>query len=365
MTVREFLTSHDLAAYADAFEARRVAMIDLASMSEDDLRDDLGIESYQDRKRFRVAVAALSSGGPSRPTAPPVVAAPSAAAAVPATKSARGSIGVKLGFVAVGVLALVGVAACRGGGESDGAPTPVSVPGSDFQSPTLGAMKWIPAGTFLMGSPSSESGRGSDETQHSVTLTKGYWLMEHEVTQGEWESVIGSNPSRFTDCGPTCPVEQVSWDDAVAFAQKASARDGVTYTLPTEAQWEYAARGGQANSQQTIYASESELGAVGWTSDNSGSTTHAVCGKARNGYGLCDMTGNVREWTSDWSGDYAGNVTDPTGAPEGSARVFRGDSWRNAAGLAWATNRDRDDPLIRYGFLGFRLSRTNTLPSNP
>jgi formylglycine-generating enzyme required for sulfatase activity len=224
-------------------------------------------------------------------------------------------------------------------------------------SKSLGTMKWIPAGTFLMGSPSSESDRSSDETQHSVTLSKGYWLMEHEVTQGEWQAVMGSNPSYFTACGPTCPVERVSWNDAVAFAQKASALDGVTYTLPTEAQWEYAARGGQATSQQTMYAGWFDATSVGWISDNSSSSTNAACGLDRNGYGLCDMTGNVWEWTSDGYGDYGGSATDPTGA-SGSSRVYRGGGWSGSAQYARVANRGRDDPTYRSNYLGFRLSRT-------
>jgi formylglycine-generating enzyme required for sulfatase activity len=230
--------------------------------------------------------------------------------------------------------------------------------GSDYASKSLGMMKWIPAGTFMMGSPSSESGRYDDETQHRVTLTKGYWLMEHEVTQGEWEAVMGSNPSTFKTCGPTCPVEQVSWGAAVAFAKKASARDGVTYALPTEAQWEYAARGGQTTGQQTLYAGSNEATSVGWISDNSFSTTHAVCGKARNGYGLCDMTGNVWEWTSDGYGDYGDSATDP--AASGSDRVFRGGGWRHSARSARVADRGRDDPSFRFIGLGFRLSRTGT-----
>ncbi len=226
-----------------------------------------------------------------------------------------------------------------------------------FVSPTLGIMKWIPAGTFLMGSPTSESGRSNDETQHSVTLTKGYWLMEHEVTQGAWQAVMGSNPSNFAACGPTCPVEQVSWDAAVAFARKASARDGVTYTLPTEAQWEFAARGGQATGQLTLYAGSNETEAVGWVDPNSGSTTHAVCGKARNGYGLCDMTGNVWEWTADRYGDYAGSAADPTGAATASNRVGRGGGWSLSARYARVADRNGDDPTNRSSDLGLRLAR--------
>ncbi len=228
--------------------------------------------------------------------------------------------------------------------------------GSDWTSPTLGTMKWIPAGTFTMGSPSSESGRSDDEVQHKVTLTKGFWLMEHEVTQGEWEAVMGSNPSGFSSCGPTCPVEKVSWNDAVEFAKRVSARDGVAYRLPTESEWEYAARGGQSS----VYAGSNEATSVGWISDNSGSQTHAVCGKARNGYGLCDMTGNVWEWTSDRYGAYpTGSVSDPAGASAGSYRVYRGGGWYYSAQDARVALRFRNDPASRRGYLGFRLARTS------
>ena len=228
--------------------------------------------------------------------------------------------------------------------------------GSDWVSPTLGTMKWIPAGTFLMGSPASEAGRYDDEgPQHRVTLTKGFWMMEHEVTQGEWQAVMGSNPAKFTQCGVTCPVEQVSWDDAVEFARRVSARDGVTYTLPTEAQWEYAARGNGTG----VYAGGNEVGAVAWYTENSGSRTHPVCQKARNGFGLCDMSGNVLEWTADWFGTYPSSaVTDPKGAASGASRVRRGGSWRVAPRFARVARRFSSAPANRSDYLGFRFSRT-------
>jgi len=231
--------------------------------------------------------------------------------------------------------------------------------GSDWQSPTLGAMKWVPAGSFTMGSPSSEVGRNDDEAQHQVTLTQGFWLMEHEVTQGEWESVMGSNPSKFSSCGPSCPVEQVSWDDAQAFVEKVSARDGVTYRLPTEAEWEYAARGGESFFvEASVHAGSNEATAGGWISDNSGGKTHPACEKPRNGYGLCDMTGNVYEWTGDWYGDYpSGSVTDPTGASAGSNRVARGGSWAGTPAYARVASRNWFDPSARWIILGLRLAR--------
>ena len=225
--------------------------------------------------------------------------------------------------------------------------------GLDWTSPTLGLMKWISAGSFTMGS--AEGVRDSDEhPAHKVTLTRGYWLMEHEVTQGEWASVMGFNPSDFWGCGRSCPVQKVSWDDAQAFIKRVSTRDGVTYRLPTEAEWEYAARGGQSYA----YAGGNEAGAVAWTSENSGGTTHAACGKARNGYGLCDMSGNVWEWVSDWYGAYpSGGVTDPGGVSAGSNRVSRGGSWSDTPAYAQVASRDWATPDNRRSGLGLRLAR--------
>ncbi len=228
--------------------------------------------------------------------------------------------------------------------------SPTAGAGSDFASPTLGTMKWIPAGTFTMGST-----RETDETPHPVTLTKGYWLMEHEVTQGEYQAVMGKNPAGFTACAGDCPIGRVSWYDAVAFAKAASSRDGVTYRLPTEAEWEWAARGGQS----LTYAGSEEVGAVAWTKENSGSTTHAVCTKHRNGYGLCDMSGNVFEWASDWYATYPGAVTNPEGPVSGSHRVYRGGGWGADAEYAAVSFRYDDSPGAANNNVGVRLSRSS------
>jgi sulfatase modifying factor 1 len=212
-----------------------------------------------------------------------------------------------------------------------------------------------------MGSPSSEADRSDDETQHSVTVSS-FCMMESEVTQGAWETVMGSNPSNFSSCGSTCPVEQVSWDDIQVFIKKVNKRDGVQYRLPTEAEWEYAARGGQS----FLYSGSESLSAVGWYSENSSNQPHPICQKRRNGYGLCDMSGNVWEWVSDWYGDYktsgstfkADSLVDPQGNASGSPRVVRGGSWYDAPDDARVADRIGLSPSDRYFYLGFRLSRT-------
>ena len=217
------------------------------------------------------------------------------------------------------------------------------------------AVHWIPAGRFAMGSPSSEKGRFSDESQHEVVLSRGFFMAETECTQGQWEAVVGSNPSYFK--GKDRPVEQVSWEEAVEFCRKLTAKqrqegvlpEGWEWRLPTEAEWEYAARAG------TTGARHGELDAIAWHEGNSGSETHGVKGKEANAWGLHDMIGNVWEWCGDWHGDYpTGSVTDPTGPGSGSFRVLRGGSWGYVAGNARSAKRFRLDPGLRDFVLGFR-----------
>ena len=215
---------------------------------------------------------------------------------------------------------------------------------------------WIPAGRFLMGSPEDEEGRFPDELQHEVRISEGFWMKKYEVTQGEWESVMGANPSHFSNCGPRCPVEQVSWFDTEEFMQRLNGREsgkGYRYRLPTEAEWEYAARAG------TTRARYGELGEIAWYDENSGDRTHPVGQKGANAWGLHDMLGNVWEWTGDWFGWYlSGSVTDPQGPSTGSARVVRGGGWSNYAGGVRSAARYYDSPGVRYNFLGCRLVRT-------
>ncbi len=171
---------------------------------------------------------------------------------------------------------------------------------------------------------------------------KNYEIGKYEVTQAEWREVMGNNPSRFGNCGDTCPVEQVSWNDVQVFIQKLNAKTGKQYRLPTEAEWEYACYGGV----QSEYCGGNDVDAVAWTESKGNAQTHPVGQKQANGYGLYDMSGNVMEWTDDcWEGDCA-------------MRVFRGGSWNNYARDVRVSYRIRFITSIRNGSGGFRLART-------
>ncbi len=214
---------------------------------------------------------------------------------------------------------------------------------------------WIPPGEFVMGSPSSEANRDDDETQHTVRITQGFWMGKYEVTQAQWQAVMGSNPSQFTGDGKL-PVEQVSWDDCQEFVKKLSQRAGGTFRLPTEAEWEYACRAGST----TAYCfgdDVSRLSDYAWYDENSGNGTHPVGQKKPNAWGLYDMHGNVWEWCEDWLGDYpSGAVTDPTGPSSGSYRVFRGGSWHHDPRRCRSAIRLRYTPVHRNIVLGFRVA---------
>ena len=213
---------------------------------------------------------------------------------------------------------------------------------------------WIPAGEFLMGSPSYEEGRESDERQHEVRISQGFWMGKYEVTQGEWEAVMGSNPSFFDECGKRCPVETVSWNDVQEFIRRLNEREtGRGYRLPTEAEWEYAARSG------TTGARHGELDDVAWYSGNSGGSTHQVGQKRGNAWGLHDMLGNVWEWAGDWYDEYpSGLVTDPQGSLSGLLRVIRGGGRIEGARYVRSADRNGYLPGYRNSSIGFRLVRT-------
>ena len=210
----------------------------------------------------------------------------------------------------------------------------------------------IPPGEFVMGSESGEAD-GDEVPLTRVRISRGFEMGRHEVTQGQWEAVTGSNPSSFKECGADCPVEMVSWEDVQVFLERLNGMDGEwEYRLPTEAEWEYAARAGTRGDRYGA------LDAVAWHAGNSGERTHPVGRKAANGWGLHDMLGNVWEWVQDWKGDYpGGTVTDPTGPSAGSTRVYRGGSWNNNARYC-APYRCSSGPGLRYSNLGFRLLRT-------
>jgi len=227
--------------------------------------------------------------------------------------------------------------------------------GKVFTSPILGAkFVLIPAGTFTMG------GSGSDETRHQVTISQPFYMQTTEVTQGQWQKVMGSNPSHFSSCGNDCPVEMVSWNDVQDFISRLNRQEGTDkYRLPTEAQWEYAARSGGRQEEYAGTSSESNLGDYAWYGANSGSKTHSVGQKKPNGLGLYDMSGNVWEWVQDWYGNYpSGSVTDHEGPSSGSFRVYRGGSWSNDARNCRSAARHSNDPGSRSVSLGFRLLRT-------
>ena len=223
---------------------------------------------------------------------------------------------------------------------------------------------WIPPGKFTMGSPPDEPNRNQAEGPTViVTLTKGFWLGKTEVTQAQYAAIAGNNPSHFSDAGKKLPVETVSWLDAMEFCEKLTAREraagrlpkGFTYTLPTEAQWEYACRAG------TTGAYADNPSDVGWNDKNSGGTTHPVGTRPPNAWGLHDMLGNVLEWCYDWYGPYpGGEQTDPTGPDTGYYRMARGGCWRMAPEVGRSAARAGGSEGRRDYTLGFRLALTAT-----
>lgn len=236
----------------------------------------------------------------------------------------------------------------------------------------------IPAGTFEMGAPVDERGTESGEQPvHRVTISQDFYLGKYEVTQGQWRAVMGSNPSYFTSCGDTCPVEQVSWSDVTGsggFLEKLNQHLSSTgqpgagkYRLPSEAEWERAARGGT----QTRFSYGDALGCGDrcetcavhaqsmWWCGNAAGATRPVGQKAANPFGLYDVHGGVWEWVQDWYAPYSSSAqTDPQGPPSGSGRVVRGGSWGSYARYCRSAPRDGDDPVTsRYSDIGFRLAR--------
>jgi formylglycine-generating enzyme required for sulfatase activity len=230
--------------------------------------------------------------------------------------------------------------------------------GDTYTVPDLSLkMIWVEPGTFTMGSPTTEAYRYSWETQHEVTLTNGFWLGKHEVTQAQWEKVMGGNPSGFK--GADRPVEQVTWADVTSFCEKLTELErkasrlpaGMAYQLPTEAQWEYACRAGTT----TAYSWGSSIAIS--NANYPTSEIRDVGQYAGNPWGFHDMHGNVWEWCADWYGDYpSGPARDPVGPTVGSNRVFRGGSTRNEPFGIRSAFRGGNVPALSDNFLGFRLS---------
>ena len=245
------------------------------------------------------------------------------------------------------VLLLVTVAGCELNSEAEEQEAP-----PDPMVNSVG-MRFVPvsAGSFTM---------GEGDTAHKVTLTQAFQLGAYEVTQEQFEQVMGTNPSHFKEAGH--PVEKVSWDQAVSFCRKLSALPeeqaaGFEYRLPTEAEWEYACRAGST----TIYSygdDESELGDYAWFVMNSGSRTNPVGEKKENEWKLYDMHGNVWEWCQDrYAADPGGEATDPAGPATGSHRVLRGGGWYHYSVFCRSADRGSHEPDYRHSNLGFRVLR--------
>jgi formylglycine-generating enzyme required for sulfatase activity len=306
-------------------------------------------------------------------------------------------------LLAILAIALVlGMSSCKDSGGDDS--TTVTPPPAEITSAKGIELRLIPAGTFTMGSPETEADRYSDEIQHSVTLTKSFYMGKYQVTQEQYQTVMGSNPSSFTSAvdGESgtpgkLPVEQVSWYDAIVFCNKLSISEGLSpvysisgstdpttwgtvpissnatwnavvtvsgangYRLPTEAEWEYACRAGTTTAWYTGNTEDGtpHLNTAAWYSNNAGSKTHQVGLKTPNAWGLYDMHGNVWEWCWDWFGDYAsGAQTDPAGAVTGTYRVGRGGSWNFVGQNLRSAFRSYYYPNYGYYALGFRLVRS-------
>ena len=249
----------------------------------------------------------------------------------------------------------------------------------------------IPAGCFCMGSPEEEPGRDPWEIQHEVTLTYGFEIMADEVTQAQYAHLMVENPARFGSCGAVCPVESVTWNHAVGYANRLSEEEGLPpcyecgevdgreecalnseyaipqectgYRLPTEAEWEYAARAGHESAFPNEPISDTEcedlgLAEIGWYCGNAQERTHPTGEKPPNGWGLHDTSGNVAEWVWDRKARYPNEpIADPTGGDDGAFRLYRGGGWFQKAQECRSAYRPKGAP-IKSSYIGFRLART-------
>ena len=236
--------------------------------------------------------------------------------------------------------------------EQEAEPEP-----EDFTETVSFDMVYVQGGTFQMGATSEQGWDfwGGEKPVHEVTLSD-YYIGKYEVTQGLWKAVMGENPSYFDEAGDDYPVENVSWNDVQEFIAKLNELTGRKYVLPTEAQWEYAARGG-VKTQGYKYSGSNDIEEVAWCAGdwNTGST-HPVGTKKANELGIYDMSGNVWEWCQDWYDDYGSEAqTSPAGPETGSNRVLRGGGWNNDARFCRVSSRGSYDPSCRRNAGGFRL----------
>jgi sulfatase modifying factor 1 len=214
---------------------------------------------------------------------------------------------------------------------------------------------YVKGGCFQMGDTFGD-GAKDEKPAHEVCVSD-FFIGKYEVTQAQWLSVMGKNPSTFI--ADSRPVEQVSWDDVQEFIGKLSAESGYAYRLPTEAEWEYAARSGGKHEKWAGVADKSHLGSYAWYDADSGGKTHVVGNKKPNDLGIYDMSGNVCEWVQDRYGDVYYEESprnNPQGPMKGSVRVIRGSSWFSAAGDVRAALRSSSSPSSKYSYLGFRLA---------
>jgi len=250
---------------------------------------------------------------------------------------------------------------------------------ADYLHSQGGEMIAFAAGTFIMGCTEGQTGCHDDETAHEVTITRDYWIGETEVTRDQWEALMGPWSFTYPNASGSYPVNEISWYDVLAYANALSASEGFTpvyvingadttqnlnadgYRLPTEAEWEYAARCGE----DLLYAGSDELDSVGWYVANAGGASRPVAGKSPNACGLHDMSGNVWEWVWDrMDFGYSGEPEiDPTGPAAGTNRVLRGGNWNYGASLCRVANRYAVGPVDSDEISGFRLART--VPSPP
>jgi len=331
--------------------------------SPGDCRSALRIFNYPDSRcfnfGFRVVVSVSAPGLSSEPVAPaPVQKAEAPAAATPADGAVPEWA--KVSQLQIDSARKAGVPAAKeldlGGGVTM-------------------KLVFIPAGKFMMGSPDSEKGRGKDEgPQHEVTLCKPFYLGVTEVTQAQYQAIMGTNPSYFENertlyKDPNyIPVENVSWHDATEFCKRFSEKTRQAVRLPTEAEWEYACRAGTATAF-SFGDADSALGDYAWYDGNSAEpihpagTTRPVNQKRPNAWGLFDMHGNLWEWCADWHGDYPnGTVTDPQGPASGTSRVLRGGCWYGPAVNCRAARRNSGSPDTRLHIIGFRVAVSVSAP---